>query len=223
MRTGPTRRIELVRQPTERWHWVDQDGKRSTKVPGVTATQIMEPFRRGWSRTPEPHGNPRNRSLVTGFGRLYSTRSRPATQPRPSHASAKGEKGNGTFSPAGWMRWVSTRLVGVACAITVTYRCHLSASVRPVFPARHFAHSPLLAGRSVLLPMSPARRCPRVHAVGVSPSSYASVAIVFSGRVHALATSRRVPRPQPNGHCLAATRSASVFFGLGACRCVSSS
>jgi hypothetical protein len=65
------------------------------------------------------------------------------------------------------------------------------------------------------------RRCPRVHAVGVSPSPYAPAAIVFSGRVHAPVNSRRIPRPPRNGRCLVPARSAPGCCGLGECRCVS--
>jgi hypothetical protein len=73
----------------------------------------------------------------------------------------------------------------------------------------------------VPVPVSSARlrRCPRVHAVGVSPSPYASAEITFSGRVHGPVTSRRVPRPPWNARCLVAARSAAGGCGLGDRRC----
>ena len=46
MRGGLTHRIDLVRPPTGRRHWVRRDGKHSTKVPEATAAQIAERIRR---------------------------------------------------------------------------------------------------------------------------------------------------------------------------------
>ena len=46
-----------------------------------------------------------------------------------------------------------------------------------------FQESWIIAGKSARLQPITLRRCPRVHAVGVSPSPYAPAEIVFSGRV----------------------------------------
>ena len=41
-----TYRIELIRQPTGRRFWIRKDGRYSSKVPEVTATQVAERIRR---------------------------------------------------------------------------------------------------------------------------------------------------------------------------------
>ncbi len=45
-RSGPTHRIEFVRQPVGRRYWVRQDSKYSIKAPEATASQTAERIRR---------------------------------------------------------------------------------------------------------------------------------------------------------------------------------
>ena len=92
--------------------------------------------------------------------------------------------------------------------ISITTRSRRSPRVQADAPA--FKQMPLRSSR-----------CPRVHAVGVSPSPYAPAEMVFSGRVHRPVTSRRVPRPPRNGRCLVPARSAPGYCGLGERRCES--
>jgi hypothetical protein len=45
-RGGKTHRIELIRNPFSRRFWIRRNGKRSTKMPQATATEIADEIRR---------------------------------------------------------------------------------------------------------------------------------------------------------------------------------
>ena len=125
-----------------------------------------------------------------------------------------------------WWRPANTPILpGVGRVARIAGRILLEKHVSPTrIPiTTRSRRSPRVPADAPAFPQMPpySRRCPRVHAVGVSPSPYAPAEIVFSGRVHRPVTSRRVPRPPRNGRCLVPARSAPGCCGLGECRCVS--